>query len=344
MEETNERKWCVYIHSNRHNSKAYIGITSKKPEDRWGHNGNGYLSKENDGTYNQPAFAQALNKYKDWDNDWEHIIFAENLSEQEAKHMEVLLIALYKTNCNRYKNPSYGYNLTDGGDGTCGWCPSEETRRKISEKAKDRLLDPTNHPWFGKTHSDESKQKMSQIRKGRPAHNKGVHMSEEARKRMSESRKGTYVGKNNPNYGRGKAVIQLDKNGNIIAEYTTAAEASRITNINLNDISSCCIGKTKTASGYQWIYKKDFDPNKKYIFVNDHIRPIVQLDKDGNLISEYQSITEAEKFTYVDNRAISAVCKNKRKTTGGFKWMYKEDYEKLTQQNDLLTEEEEDEI
>lgn len=335
MEDINERKWCVYIHTNKHNNKAYIGITSKTPEDRWGKNGSGYLNKEGNGAYTQPVFARALKKYKDWDNDWEHIIFMNDLSEIEAKHIEVLMIALFKTNCNRYKNPSYGYNMTDGGEGTLGWCPSEETRRKISEKAKERLMDPTNHPWFGKTHSDESKQKMSQIRKGRPAHNKGTSMSEDARKRMSKAHKGINVGKNNPNYGHGNTVIQLDKNGHIIAEYPTVTEASRITNINSSDIYSCCNGKTKTVFGYQWVYKKDYNPNKKYIFVNNHIRPIVQLDKYDNLINEYQSIAEAEKITHIDNRAISAVCKKKRKTTSGFRWMYKEDYDQLTQQNDL---------
>ena len=92
----NERNWCVYIHTNKHNNKAYIGITSQKPEYRWGINGSRYLKKDNNGAYIQPAFARAINKYPDWDNDWEHIIFADCLLEEEAKHMEVLLISLYK--------------------------------------------------------------------------------------------------------------------------------------------------------------------------------------------------------------------------------------------------------
>lgn len=318
MEQTNDKKWCVYIHTNKINNKAYIGITSKQPEKRWGSNGSGYLTKNDNGTYTQPAFARAIKKYSDWNNDWKHFIFANDLSEKDAKHIEMLLIAIYKTNCCKYNNPSYGYNCTDGGDGTIGWHPSEETKRKIGEKAKERLSDPTKHPWFGKNHSDKSKYKMSKIRKGRPAHNKGAPMSEESRKKMSESHKGINVGKSNPNYGHGKAVIQFDKNGNIIAEYKTAAEASRIIGINLGNIVDCCNGKTKTAFGYQWIYKKDYNPNNIYIFVNAHIKPIVQLDLNNNFISEYTSISEAEQITHIDNRAISAVCKNKRKTTGGF--------------------------
>ena len=121
MEENNERKWSVYIHTNKTNNKVYIGITSWKPEDRWGHNGNRYYKEDHSVFYN------AIQKYG-WDG-FEHIIFAENLTEEEAKKMEIVLIALYKSNCKRYENPSYGYNMTDGGDGTTGRTHSEEKKQ-----------------------------------------------------------------------------------------------------------------------------------------------------------------------------------------------------------------------
>ena len=314
------------MHKNKINDKVYIGITSRDTKDRWGLNGSGYGEQ-------QIAFKNAIDKYG-WDG-FEHIIIAENLTQQEASEMEISLIDMYKSNCRRYYNPSYGYNMTDGGEGTSGRMCTEETKKKIGEKAKERLSNPENHPWFGKCHTEESKAKMSSMRKGRPAHNKGVKASEETRKRISESHKGINVGERNPNYRRGKAVIQLDKNGNVIMEHQTAAEASRTTGINFDNIVACCNGKSPTASGYQWIYKKDYDPNTTYIFVNSHIKPVVQLSLDGDFINEYSSISEAEKNTNIDNRAISAVCKNKRRTTGGFRWMYKEDYDKPTQQNDL---------
>lgn len=325
MLESNEKLWCVYMHKNKTNDKVYIGITSRDVKDRWGFNGSGYGEQ-------QMAFKRAIDKYG-WDG-FEHIIIATNLTLQEASDMEISLITIYKSNCRRYYNPSYGYNMTDGGEGTSGRMCTEETKKKIRDKAKERLSNPENHPWFGKCHTEESKAKMSSVRKGKPAHNKGVKASEETRKKISESHKGINVGENNPNYGRGKAIVQLDKDGHIIAEHETVAEASRTTGISLNNIIGCCNGKSPTASGYQWIYKKDYDPNKTYIFVNSHIKPVVQLSLDNCFISEYSSISEAEKFTHIDNRAISAVCKNKRHTTGCFRWMYKEDYDKLTQQND----------
>ena len=48
--KTENKKWCVYIHTNKINNKAYIGITSRKPEERWGNNGNHYTKDK------QPVF------------------------------------------------------------------------------------------------------------------------------------------------------------------------------------------------------------------------------------------------------------------------------------------------
>jgi predicted GIY-YIG superfamily endonuclease len=63
--------YSVYIHINKSNNKKYIGITSQKPEKRWG-NGKNY--KKN--TY----IRRAIDKYG-WDN-FEHIILKTNLSSE----------------------------------------------------------------------------------------------------------------------------------------------------------------------------------------------------------------------------------------------------------------------
>jgi hypothetical protein len=106
MSESNdERKYCIYFHINKISNKSYIGQTCQRPEDRWKGNGSGYLGKHKNGEYNQPLMARAVLKY-DWDKDWEHIIFADSLSMQEANALEKTLIALYKTNI-----PEYGYNI-----------------------------------------------------------------------------------------------------------------------------------------------------------------------------------------------------------------------------------------
>ena len=55
---------------------------------------------------------------------------------------------------------------------------------------------------------------------------------------------------------------------------------------------------------------------------------VCQLDLDGTLINIFNSIQEAARAlnNSSKNLHISEVCKGKRKTGGGYRWMYYEDY------------------
>ena len=106
------------------NGKKYIGITSKTPNGRW-EGGTGYNQ------IRQPMMYNAIQKYG-WENV-EHIILFKNLSYEEASQKEIELIAKYKTNCRKYGS-DYGFNMTDGGDGTTGHVVSEETKQKMSQQ------------------------------------------------------------------------------------------------------------------------------------------------------------------------------------------------------------------
>ena len=275
MEEINEeKKWCVYIHTNKINSKVYIGQTGKSVNDRWRKNGQGYLIKRNNGSYCQPLFANAINKYG-WDN-FEHIIFADGLTESEACHIERLLIAIYQSN-----NPIYGYNLSSGGEsGGIGVTRSDEQRKKISEIRKKCWEDDDyrqnqieshkwqtgeNHPWFGKKHKDESKELMRQRAKDRFADptnhpNYGKHIfvgednpfygkthSKETRQKISEANSGAKS-------GRARKIIQYDTHGKLIKIWGCIKDASVNLNISYNGIWSCCNGLQKTSGGFIWSY------------------------------------------------------------------------------------------
>jgi hypothetical protein len=60
-------------------------------------------------------------------------------------------------------------------------------------------------------------------------------------------------------------------------------------------------------------------------------RPIVRLSLNGEYIEEFESGNEAGRQLRINKRNINSVCQGKRNKAGGYKWMYKEDYEKMLQ-------------
>lgn len=288
IEKTAEeaKQWCVYMHTNKINNKVYVGITSRDPKDRWGYKGNHYRQDR------QPVFYNAIQLYG-WDN-FEHIIFAEHLTEKEAKHMEILLIALYKSNCRRYRDPEYGYNMTDGGDGITGNALSEETKQKLREcqikrfqnseereklsiLAKERFKDPTNHPrygthWkkedhpmYGKYHTEESKKKNSES-------HKKENLSLETRQRMSNAKRGKIPWNKGAKYDEQRikqfrkshneemrAVMRFDEDGKLIIIYESTREASRQTGVSNTAITYRCKTRCKDRNGETWLYQDEYE-------------------------------------------------------------------------------------
>jgi hypothetical protein len=127
----------------------------------------------------------------------DRVIFPVTQTTEEWAHfMEMDLIDLYGR-----LNDGTGIleNLTDGGEGVSGMEPwnkgkthSEETKRKMSEAWETRgphseeTKQKIGEGNKGKTHSEEAKQKMSKSHKGVK---KGPH-SEETKQKMSETQKG----------------------------------------------------------------------------------------------------------------------------------------------------------
>ena len=274
-------KWSIYIHRCFANNKAYIGIAKGNPENRWGANGKKYQKNS------QPVFYNAIQKYG-WDG-FEHIIWATNLEHDEAKHMERMLIALFQTNCRRYKSPEYGYNETDGGDGSAGRSVKQETREKIGNAHR------------GKTLSDEHKEKIRKFFIGRPSPTKGMRHSIETREKMSKShigmvftkehrknlsianqketagfhnhrhteetkqrqkeataaRNATQEWKEQNRLNLSKPVVQCTIEGKVIKVWSWIKGASDVLGILRSGIIRCCQGERRTSGEYRWYYLYD---------------------------------------------------------------------------------------
>lgn len=366
-----DRRWCVYMHVCKANNKKYIGVTSNI-RNRWKNDGSGYFRKKKDGTFEQPVFVRALKKYNNWDEDWEHIIVAHDLTWSEALDLEVELIALHKTNCNRYKKPSYGYNMTDGGEGVIGITYTKETRHKMSESAKARC-------------TDEWKRSLSEKIKGRK---KTPEFVERRREIMSIpivqiDLNGNYIEtydsarqafictgvdesairkcckwqlhtaggffwtyKNewdlNPQLVVQRKieqyciqVVQLTLNGEFISQYTSQKNAEKQTGVPANKIVACCHHQQKSAGGYIWVELKEYNERQQPPSVKPRKRSVVQLSLIGDFITTYDSAASADKTLNINQSSIIKCCKEKVCTAGGFRWMYKEDYEKLLQKQTI---------
>lgn len=106
-------------------------------------------------------------------------------------------------------NPWYGKHHSEEtkkkiSDANRGRTHSDETKEILSEIAKERFEDPTNHPMYGTHRSEETKQKLSKSLKGKLAGENhplyGKHRSQETKEKISSSMIGKYGGINSNNY------------------------------------------------------------------------------------------------------------------------------------------------
>lgn len=110
-----------------------------------------------------------------------------------------------------------------------------------------------------------------------------------------------------------KAIQQFSKDGVLIMEYPSIAEASRQTGFHRVNIELCCKGKQKQSNGYIWKLK-----NSKNAVVP--FSRIAQCTLDGNIVDIFYTALEASRKTGILDTSISNCLGNRAKTAGGFIW------------------------
>ena len=132
-------------------------------------------------------------------------------SEEEAKEKELQ----YLTDLT-IRDKIYNLNYNNSGGDLLKHHPDKDIiREKIIKSHAETVSKMTpeerkekygklgeKNGMFGKTHTEEARQKMSEMNKGRECHNKGKKLSEETKQKLSEVRKNKYTGKDNPFYGK----------------------------------------------------------------------------------------------------------------------------------------------
>lgn len=114
---------------------------------------------------------------------------------------------------------------------------------------------------------------------------------------------------------------QYNLDGVLIGEYVDGKMAKLITGVNPRL-------DRYTAGGFYWSYGA-FDSSVNYKIADAKkvkCKAVVQIDKDGNVVAEFEGVRIACRETGIDHRSIAAVAGGSitRKTAGGYYWKYKE--------------------
>lgn len=144
-------KGVVYVAINQINNKFYIGMTTSSLKSR--KKSHKYSAKHCSTVY----FHNAINKYGFENFLWGILFISPDKTILLQKEVE--FIKLFNS-----MDSNVGYNLSTGGEHPI---LSKSVIDIISEKAKVRLSNPLNNPFYGKTHTEDMKQHFSDIRKGK---------------------------------------------------------------------------------------------------------------------------------------------------------------------------------
>lgn len=143
-----------------------------------------------------------------------------------------------------------------------------------------------------------------------------------------------------------KAIVQLTKDGVFVKEWKSATEASKHLNqADSSAIQSTLKGKSRTSGGFKWMYKEEYENysdklDTHPLFIKNTKtrkkmigKEIVQLDLNNNLLRIWISLSEAARENGIsDCSSISKTCRGITKTSAGYKWMFKDEYDKLMQE------------
>ena len=230
-------------------------------------------------------------------------------------------------------------NLTEGGQGGNGYSHTEESKqrmseskrgvklsdehkKKISEKLKEKYLETPGYNKRPKTFIDKDllyelyivenlsipkiseKLNCSETKVFRSLKEWGIE------KDKSEWMKQLATGQ--------KVVLQYDLVGNLVGQWESAVEVQKELSL---DVSGCCVGRQKTCGGFIWRYKDGwFDLNLDKL--DENSKKVSQYDLDGNWIRDFDSMFGASEVTGINHGNIGECCRGKYKSAGKYIWRY----------------------
>lgn len=322
-----ERKWLVYVHTNKTNKKRYVGITSQANLKRRSKNGKAYKGCI--------YFYRAIEKYG-W-NNFDHEVLVSNLTEIEAKEMERFYIELFRTT-----NLMFGYNIDSGGGTPVRMSPEG---RQSMIAAISGANAPRARPVVVFDGNGNKINEFGCIVDAERFYNQKSlwgHIN---------SRRGTRGGMmfrfkddvgdieklpedqiykkfeqrlvRDENSWHSTPVTIFDaKTGERVADFSCIKHAKEAIG---GDPSKNLCGLSKTTNGYICRYSRDVIgvdklPAEELPIKKPNGKEIRQFDYMGNLIGVYPSAREAERQTGISFKTISLCANHKTQSAGGFVW------------------------
>lgn len=145
---------------NKANGKKYVGFDSNWPARKQHHINQANRTPGTKG-YLKSKFYNAIRKYGIDSFEW--VILEEYIPTDEFDRY--CINVLERKHIQEQKSYEEGYNLTLGGDGSYGYRPTEEQKEKVKNH-----FELNGYPMQGKKHSEETKRKISEKKKGVPVH------------------------------------------------------------------------------------------------------------------------------------------------------------------------------
>lgn len=275
----------VYKITNRINKKIYIGSTSDLNKRKRVH-----FNTLNKNTHRNKHLQNSFNKYGEENFTFEVIEVCDKtyLLEREQYYIDLF---------NSY-NPKIGYNIVSKAGNMLGFRHSEETKKKISNANSGE-----NNYMFGKTHTIEVRQKISELAKGNKncvgfKHTKqsrenmskgakGKVLSDETRQKISLKNKGKKRSKETKlkisNYQRNKSVSEETRKKLSLAQTGNGTKLTEIDVINILYLLSKGVRQCDLIMIYN--ISSSHISNIYHGKVWKHIKLENYLDQDGNMKS-----------------------------------------------------------
>ena len=181
----------------------------------------------------------------------------------------------------------------------------------------------------GRKHTEDSKRKMSEARKGRRGKDNpfyGKHHTEETRLKLSKAK----------NYKK-IPVVAIQKDTGKIRVFESQKECSRVLGLNYRKVNGCLKGRRKSTGGYLIKHLKrcsgDYKITKRKAKETEKIKltterkgttPVIAIQKGTGRVRMFLSQAECGRVLGVHQGNINRCLKGLRKSAGGYTFKYAE--------------------